>query len=75
MKPKQSHGHELPCVVQFARRSWDIHLDTMQMGGFAYDRDAAIRLAIREAKLEEQAGLSIIVRSQRQNGETTTEWS
>jgi hypothetical protein len=57
------------------RRSWDVMRDKVPTGGFAYDKDTAIGLAIREAQGDHANGLSAVVRSSLQDGKTKVEWS
>jgi len=67
--------HEYVVTWNSARRSWDVHLNGVGTGTFAYDKDTAIGLAVRRAQKDRENGIMAIVRSKRENEQTKVEWS
>jgi hypothetical protein len=72
---KKSHDHEYHVVWNPTRRSWDVERDGGRSGQFAYDRDTAIGLAVREARNEASQGLDVVVCVQQKDGTFHLEWS
>jgi hypothetical protein len=75
VKPARDHAREYHVIYDPARRHWQVELGHVRLAAAADTVDAAIGIAVREARTDTQAGLDAIVCVQQKDGSFHLAWS
>ncbi len=70
-----SYDRQYHVVRNVILKSWDVMRDDEPAGGSSRDLETAIGFAVRAARLDQKAGLNVIVCVQQKDGTLNTEWT